>query len=107
MHRPFVAWSLPGASPPSPKKPVSMKMPMSYLGPKFWMILRDYFKMSSKIVLASLALTKLPCQVGSIQICTEKASYEVKLSSRMNLNIIFFLQSMPLSPLNLLHSTIS
>lgn len=109
MHQPFVAWSLPAAFPPPPKELVSLKMPMSYLCPKFWMILRNYSKLSSKTLLASLALTKLPCQVGRIWICTEKAAHEVKLSSRMNLNIFFFFFFLPrvaLSPLNLLHSTI-
>lgn len=108
MHQPFVAWSLPAAFPPPPKELVSLKMPKSYLSPKFWMILRDCSKMSSKILLASLTLTKLPCQVGSIRICTENTAHEVKLSSRMNLNIFFFffLPRVALSPLNLLHSTI-
>lgn len=109
MHRPLVAWSLPEALPPLPKELVSLKMPISYLGPKFWMILRNYSKMNSKILVASLALTKLPCQVGSIRICAENTAHEVKLSSRMNLNIffLFFFSRVALSPLNLLHSTIS
>lgn len=90
MHQPFVAWPLPEAFPPPPKELVSLKMPISYLGPKFWMILRNYSKMNSKTLVASLALTKLPCQVGGIWICTENTVHEVKLSSRMNLNIFFF-----------------
>lgn len=87
MHQPFVTQSLSEAFSPPPKVLVSLRTTMSYLGPVFRMMLRNYSITSGRMLLGSLVLINPHCQVGSVQIWTENLIHEVKLVSRMNLNL--------------------